>query len=30
MDDLRTRALLVDFDPTRAGPGAIGTVVTRD
>jgi len=30
MDDLRTRALLVDFDPTRTGTGAIGTVVTRD
>jgi hypothetical protein len=30
MDDLRTRALLVDFDPTRAGTGAIGTVVSRD
>lgn len=30
MDDLRTRALLVDFDPTRVGIGAIGTVVSRD
>jgi hypothetical protein len=30
MDDLRTRALLVDFDPTRAGTGAIGTVLSRD
>lgn len=30
MDDLRTRALLVDFDPMRAGTGAIGTVVSRD
>lgn len=30
MDDLRTRALLVDFDPTRTGTGAVGTVVTRD
>lgn len=30
MDDLRTRALLVDFDPTRIGTGAIGTVVSRD
>jgi hypothetical protein len=30
MDDLRTRALLVDFDPTRIGIGAIGTVVSRD
>jgi hypothetical protein len=30
MDDLRTRALLVDFDPRRAGPSAIGTVVSRD
>jgi hypothetical protein len=30
MDDLRTRALLVDFDPTRTGTGAIGTVITRD
>jgi len=30
MDDLRTRALLVDFDPTRTGTGAIGTVISRD
>jgi hypothetical protein len=30
MDDLRTRALLVDFDPARTGTGAIGTVLTRD
>jgi hypothetical protein len=30
MDDLRTRALLVDYDPTSAGPGAIGTVISRD
>jgi hypothetical protein len=30
MDDLRTRALLVDFDPSRAGTGVIGTVVTRN
>ena len=30
MDDLRTRALLVDFDPTLTGTGAIGTVISRD
>jgi hypothetical protein len=30
MDDLRTQALLVDFDPTRVGTGAIGTVISRD
>jgi len=30
MDDLRTRALLVDFDPALIGTGAIGTVVSRD
>src|SRR5438876_3077343 len=29
MDDLRTRALLVDFDPTSTGVGAIGTVISR-
>jgi hypothetical protein len=29
MDDLRTRALLVDFDPARTGVGVIGTVVSR-
>jgi hypothetical protein len=29
MDDLRTRALLVDFDPTSTGAGAIGTVISR-
>jgi hypothetical protein len=29
MDDLRTRAQLVGFDPALAGTGAIGTVVTR-
>lgn len=29
MDDLRTRALLVDFDPTRTGISAVGTIVTR-
>src|ERR1700757_355684 len=30
MDDLRTQALLVDFDPTRVGTGAVGTVISRD
>jgi hypothetical protein len=30
MDELRTRALLVDFDPTTTGTGAIGTVLSRD
>jgi hypothetical protein len=30
MDDLRTQALLVDFDPARVGTGAIGTVISRD
>jgi hypothetical protein len=29
MDDLRTRALLVDFDSVRTGAGAIGTTITR-
>jgi hypothetical protein len=29
MDDQRTRALLVDFDPTSTGVGAIGTVISR-
>jgi hypothetical protein len=29
MDDLRTRALLVGFDPARAGTGSIGTYVSR-
>ena len=29
MDDLRTRALLVDFDPARTGISAVGTIVTR-
>jgi hypothetical protein len=29
MEDLRTRAHLVDYDPSFAGSGAIGTVVTR-
>jgi hypothetical protein len=29
MDDLRTRALLVDFDPASTGAGAIGTVISR-
>jgi hypothetical protein len=30
MDELRTRALLTDFDPKSAGTGAIGTVLSRD
>jgi hypothetical protein len=29
MDDLRTRALLVDFDPARTGISSVGTIVTR-
>ena len=29
MDDLRTQAQLVAFDPARAGAGSIGTIVTR-
>jgi hypothetical protein len=29
MDDVRTQAQLVTFDPARAGAGAIGTVVSR-
>jgi hypothetical protein len=29
MEDLRTRAQLVEFEPARAGAGAIGTVVDR-
>jgi len=30
MDELRTRALLTDFDPTSAGTGTIGTVLSRE
>jgi hypothetical protein len=29
MDDLRTRALLVDFDPARTGISSVGTILTR-